>query len=177
MMEGQATMFQQPRVERNDVGGLTDGWTSLLMAASSEHYAPSPVTDVIVAYIANYQRRDGSWWLGGVSRAPLEEGHIQRTAVSLHALQLYGTPAMKADFDKRIARARDYLLKAHARTNDEAAMQIAGLHWSGGSEDKMRSLAKTLIAAQHPDGGWGQNANLASDAYATGETLWALKES
>jgi len=72
---------------------------------------------------------------------------MQRTALAIRALQLYGTPAMKADFDKRIARARDCLLKAHARTNDEAAMQIAGLHWSPGSEDKMRALAKTLVAA------------------------------
>src|SRR3954454_18279085 len=41
----------------------------------------------------------------------------------------------------------------------------------------MRALARMLIAAQHPDGGWGPNPNLPSDAYATGETLCALKES
>jgi squalene cyclase len=67
-------------------------------------------------------------------------------------------------------------LKARARTNDEAAMQIAGLHWSGGSDEKVRALARTLIAAQHADGGWSQEANLASDAYATGQSLWALRE-
>ena len=129
-----------------------------------------------VSYVANYQRHDGSWWLGGIARAPFEEGRMQRTALGLRVLQFYGTPPMKPDFDKRIARARDYLIKAHARTNDEAAMQILGLHWSPGSEDKMRAVAKTMIAAQNPDGGWGQNPNLPSDAYATGETLWALQE-
>jgi squalene cyclase len=30
---------------------------------------------------------------------------------------------------------------------------------------------------QRGDGGWAPNANLASDAYATGESLWALHES
>ena len=177
MMEGQSTTFQQALVERNDVGGLTDGWVSLLLAMHGERYPVSPLTEVLVTYIANYQRPDGNWWIGGVARAPFEEGHMQRTALGLRALQLYATPALKAEFDKRIARARDYLTKARARTNDEAAMQIVGLHWAPGSEDRMRALAKELIAAQHPDGGWGQNPNLASDAYATGETLWALKES
>ena len=56
-------------------------------------------------------------------------------------------------------------------------MQILGLHWVGGNAATVNALGKTLIAAQHADGGWGQNRNLASDAYATGETLYALKES
>jgi squalene cyclase len=33
------------------------------------------------------------------------------------------------------------------------------------------------MSGQRPDGGWAQNANLASDAYATGESLYALRES
>src|SRR5262249_25497437 len=52
----------------------------------------------------------------------------------------------------------------------------AGLHWAPGTEDKMRTLARTLIGAQRADGGWSPNPDLPSDAYATGETLWALKE-
>jgi squalene cyclase len=40
----------------------------------------------------------------------------------------------------------------------------------------VKSCAGTLSAAQRRDGGWAQNPNLASDAYATGESLWALRE-
>jgi squalene cyclase len=40
----------------------------------------------------------------------------------------------------------------------------------------VRSIGRVLIGQQRPDGGWAQNPNLASDAYATGETLWALRE-
>jgi hypothetical protein len=83
---------------------------------------------------------------------------------------------MKAELDRRIGRARDYLLRSEASTNDDAAMQILGLHWAGGNETRVSALAKALIRAQHPDGGWSQNRNLASDAFATGETLWALTE-
>ena len=38
----------------------------------------------------------------------------------------------------------------------------------------MKRLAKAIIAAQQADGGWRQRDGLASDAYATGESLYAL---
>jgi squalene cyclase len=40
----------------------------------------------------------------------------------------------------------------------------------------MERTAKALLNEQRPDGGWAQNANLASDAYATGLALHALAE-
>ena len=159
---------------RGDSGGLTDPWMSLLLASRVSATRPAPWTDVLVAYVANYQRRDGSWWFGGVSRAPFEEGHMARTALAVRVMQVYGTPAMKAELDRRIARARDYLLKARAHTDDEAAMQIAGCIGPAARKRRCGRWPGKLIAAQHADGGWGQNPNLPSDAYATGETLWAL---
>jgi ankyrin repeat protein len=176
MMEGESLFFNQVMLERVPIGGQTDGPTWKLMALASERYPSSALTDGIVAYIAHHQRHDGSWWFGGVSRAPLEEGPMARTAMSLRVMQVFGTPAMKADFDLRIARARTYLANAKAATNDDAAMQILGLYWAGGEAAKVSALGKALLSAQHPDGGWSQNRNLASDAYATGEALSALKE-
>jgi hypothetical protein len=134
------------------------------------------LTDTLVGYLAHFQRHDGSWWFGGISRAPFEEGSMARTAMAIRALQVFGTPAMKADLDRRIVRATAYLANATAATNDEAAMQILGLAWAGGNAAKLSVLGKALTAAHHADGGWGQNRNLASDAYATGESLYALKE-
>jgi ankyrin repeat protein len=177
MMEGMSTQFQQTLIERLDTGGNTDPWTAILFALHGERYPANTITDLLVTYIANFQRADGSWWFGGISRAPSEEGSMARTALALRAMQAYGTPALTAELAPRIARARDYLRNARARTNDELAMQIAGLHWAGGNDEKVRELARTLISAQHPDGGWSSNPNLASDAHATGEALWALRES
>ena len=176
MIEGQTRALQQFLVERYDVGGASDPWAAMLLAAGAQDYPPSRLTDMILSYVMNFQRRDGSWWFGGVSRAPSEEGHFARTAIAIRVMQIYGTAGMKTEVEHRIARARDYLLKNQAETNDEAAMQILGLHWAGSSDAKLTALAKNLIAAQCADGGWSQNRNLVSDAYATGETLWALTE-
>jgi ankyrin repeat protein len=177
MIEGEMTFFNQRLLERFDTGGGTDGPTWKLMALASERVPSSLLTDTLVADIAANQRRDGSWWFGGISRAPFEEGAMARTAMAVRDLQVFGTPAMKEELDSRIARARVYMATAKASTNDEAAMQILGLHWVGGNAATVNTLGKTLAAAQHADGGWGPNRNLASDAYATGQTLYALKES
>ncbi|MCX6630532.1 MAG: ankyrin repeat domain-containing protein [Candidatus Solibacter sp.] len=176
MMEGESLYFNQSMLERAPIGGATDGPTWKLMGLASERYPASPLTDAIVAYIAESQRHDGSWWSGGVSRAPLEEGAMARTAMAIRAMQVFGSPAMKMDLDLRISRARTYLANAKPATNDEAAMQILGLHWAGGNAAQVSALGKTLAGAQHADGGWSQNRNPASDAYATGEALSALME-
>jgi hypothetical protein len=176
MMEGESLFFNQLMLERAPIGGQTDGPTFKLMGLASERYPASPVTDGIVAYIAHHQRHNGSWRFGLVSRAPIEEAAIARTAMSLRVMQVYGSPAMKPDLDLRIARARTYLASAKAATNDEAAMQLLGLHWAGGNAAKVSALGQALLSAQHPDGGWSQNHNLASDAYASGEALFALHE-
>jgi hypothetical protein len=51
-------------------------------------------------------------------------------------------------------------------------------HADGGTAlgGPVASLGRELLAAQRSDGGWAQNRSLTSDAYATGEALWALRE-
>ena len=49
--------------------------------------------------------------------------------------------------------------------------------WAGRNQEFSRKAARALLAEQRPDGGWAQVPSLASDAYATGEVLVALKAS
>jgi hypothetical protein len=56
-------------------------------------------------------------------------------------------------------------------------MLLLGLTWTSADPKKTRRIAKALIAQQGPDGGWAGNPNLWSAAYATGEALYALRES
>ena len=56
-------------------------------------------------------------------------------------------------------------------------MRLLGMIWAGMDQDLIRNAASALAADQRPDGGWAQLTTLPSDAYATGQTLYALHTS
>jgi ankyrin repeat protein len=176
MMDSENVGAREANVELAEHGGATDIPAYVLFSLGIAGRPADAKTDAAVVYLAASQHRDGTWRLDGVSRAPIQEGTIGRTTLAARALQLFELPARKDEFESRIALARDWMLEAHAATNDDFAMQILGLHWTGASDAKVRAVGRTLMGQQRPDGGWAQNPNLASDAYATGETLWALRE-
>jgi hypothetical protein len=145
-----------------------------LLGMAAANYPPDSITDAMAANLAASQAANGSWHQGGISRAPMEESDISRTATSLHSLQIYGPPARKAEFDARLERAKDWLMKAKPKNNEERNMQLLGLTWAKADEATLRRLSKALLAAQRADGGWSSKSNMPSDAYATGQSLYAL---
>jgi hypothetical protein len=167
---------QEILLQKIAVGGGADTLSYSLAGLAAANYPADAITDAMVFSIAGAQRRDGSWREGGVSRHPIEGGEITRTAMSLHALQLYGSPARKVEFDARVERAKDWLLSAKARTTEDRNMQILGLKWAHAPADVIHRLSKALLAEQRSDGGWAQNPNLPSDAYATAQSLCALHQ-
>jgi hypothetical protein len=147
----------------------------LLMALAAQGYAADRYTDAAVHNLAGKQMEDGSW-IGWAPRGPSEHGDIQATALSVRALNLYGIPGRKAEFQSRIAKAREWLRRADPVTTEEKVMKLFGLAWSHAPEAEIRKAASAVRSAQRPDGGWGQLATLPSDAYATGKALVALHE-
>jgi squalene cyclase len=168
-------MMAEGFLQRIDGPAGPDIQTASLLGMAAEKYKPDPVTDIAVVNVAAQQRADGSWCLRGISRAPMEEGSIARTANAVRVLKTYGPAGRKEEFDRRIARARDWLVESRPGTTDDLAMRLLGLAWSGAGKDKVQAAAKALMAKQQPDGGWAANANLASDAFSTGESLYALR--
>jgi ankyrin repeat protein len=175
MITAEFTQGQWNRLQRFDPGGLADGQTYSMLALAGAGYKPDAVTDNIAVHTAELQHADGRWHVGDASRSPIQESEIARTARAMRVLQLYTPPALKAEFEERVGRARAWLAAAHAKTTDDLAMQAVGLHWAG-APAPAQTAGRELLAAQRADGGWGQNRNLGSDAYATGEALWALRE-
>ena len=53
-------------------------------------------------------------------------------------------------------------------------MRLLGLYWAGADTATLKPLAATIAAAQQADGGWRQIDSLGTDAYATGQSLYAL---
>ena len=160
--------------ERLDAGGFPDVELYALSALASSGDEPDRNTDAVIAAILSQQRADGSWSLGGIARPPIEDGDIFRTALAMSVLKSFGTPGRAPEISRRMSMTARWLEKARATTAEDRNMQLIGLQCTGADEGTLRRLAKTILSAQRPDGGWAQTAFLSSDAYATGQTLVAL---
>ena len=163
-------------LERMDVGGSPDVPLYALVSLAATGYAPDRVTDAVIANIAAQQLSDGRFRRVGLARPPIEDGDFVRNAIAIRALKVYSPPGRAGEMNGRIAKAAAWLRSAKPITGVDRNMQLLGLHWAGEDETALRSLAKAILAAQRPDGGWAQRDELPSDAYATGQTLFALAE-
>jgi hypothetical protein len=72
--------------------------------------------------------------------------------------------------------ARAWLIGVEPKENEERVMQLLGLRWTDADQAIVRMRGEQLLAQQQPDGGWAQRTGFASDAYATGQALYALHE-
>ena len=130
-------------------------------------------TDSLVHYLKLHQSPEGHWATTG-NRPPLTYDAYITTAMVIKALQHYSPPAEKADTKERLARAAGWLESAQPGTTQERAFHLLGLNWAGGDEAVITKSAHALAKTQRDDGGWSQLPTMGSDAYATGEALYAL---
>ena len=139
-------------------------------------YPSDPMTDAMASHIAASQNADGAWHqpFGVQQRPGGEDGDIFRTALGIRSLKAYGPPGRGPEMQARIAKARQWLLQAKPVTAEDRNMQLLGLDWAGASGSTLKQLATAILAEQQADGGWRQREGLGSDAYATGESLYAL---
>lgn len=150
---------------------LDDGWG--MLAASAAGLRPNLVTAVYARLLAARQESDGHWETGD-DRPPQSYSPFTATAVSVAAIREFGHEKLKADTQARLLRARTWLLTHTPRDTEERAFQIFGVCMTSDDQTIRPKLARQLIATQQPDGGWASRAGLPSDAYSTGEALWAL---
>ena len=145
-----------------------------LFGYAAEELPANDYSDASAHHLAAIQGRDGRWF-NNLPRPPLQTGDIGATALAVHALQRYPLPARKADFAKQVERARHWLRTVKPQNTEGRVYQILGLAWAGEPQARLRPLAKALLAEQHADGGWSQLPGTRSDAYATGQAVYALR--
>lgn len=162
---------------RNLVPGavaLTVGYG--LMALAAERY---PMDSMIASHIhwtLATQMPDGSWLGNGVNRPPVESSTVSHTAIAARGLTLYPIPARRAEFDRALRRAADWLVKADASTAEDRAMRLMGLVWTKAPQAAVKAAMQSIVQKQAAGGGWSQLSELEPDAYATGLSLVALHE-
>jgi ankyrin repeat protein len=163
-------------LENLGLPGLVDTVSYILLGMAAENYPSDPITDVWARYLKNNQSPDGRWRVAA-DRPPLESSDFEVTAASIRAIRKYGLKSQRADYDQAVQRAVHWLKNAEPESTEDQAFQILGLIWGGAGRAAVDKTAHALLKLQRADGGWAQLPDLDSDAYATGQALFALRES
>ncbi|PWU00289.1 MAG: hypothetical protein C5B51_25515 [Terriglobia bacterium] len=144
----------------------------IMAALAAEGHPLDKITAAYARIAAGLQMPDGRWIGNGVSRPPSEGNIISTTAQAVRAVGLYPLPGA----EETVRRAQRWLLAAETHSAEERSQRLMGLVWTKASHAAVDSAVQQVISRQQPDGGWAQADHSAPDAYATGISLYALRE-
>ncbi|MBL8214039.1 MAG: ankyrin repeat domain-containing protein, partial [Bryobacterales bacterium] len=156
-------------LDLNAIGVGSVAWEMLDLGMNGAK--PNAYTDSVAQYIRVMQTPAGNWFAPESRRPPMSAGSFQTTALAIYTLKVYGQPV---DQKGAIARAAAWLATAQPYDNQDRAFQLMGLVWAGGDPKAIAAVSKALLATQRPDGSWNQLPAMAADAYAAGQSLYAL---
>jgi len=154
-------------------GGISTTTGYILMALDAQNYPADESTDALMRLLRLWQRPDGRW--PTPIRPPIEASEFTATAVAARGLRTYGVDNPAAN-EAALARARHWLETEQPVDHEDRVFRLLGLIWIEGSKAKREAALRDLLETQRQDGGWAQTEYRASDAYATGEALFALRE-
>jgi N-acyl-D-amino-acid deacylase len=161
------------------IPGGQDTVSYLVVGLGVAEHPSDAATDAMAFYLKTRQAADGRWPIQA-NRPPIESSDFQVTAMSMRALQLYAPSTHRTEYQQSVALAARWLETATPASTEDRAFQLLGLTWAGGDKTAIQTMAAALLDQQSADGGWsqfGKSASMPSDAYATGEALFALSES
>jgi hypothetical protein len=132
-----------------------------------------PARRIFIERIIDKQASDGSWGKPLDERVPLG-GPIEDIAVLCRLALLQANDHSTSVVDC-LAKAGNWLAANQDKTSRQGRNLRLLMNLRGGkSAAELTSDIEAITAQQNADGGWSQTPELASDANATGQTLYVL---
>lgn len=165
-------MKQVPLIEMNEV---TSGYAWLMNGMVSQNDPVTPEAGAMAMVMGRQQTPDG-FWSFSLPRAPMQSSFFTMTALAVRALNAYAPKSDAKEVAERTAKARAWLAATPAKSSEDRAFKLLGLLWSVGLDKDRKAAITEIRKDQRPDGGWSQTPTSQSDAYATGQALYALNQ-
>jgi len=132
-------------------------------------------TSAMITYLLKTQAEDGRFWSNTV-RPPLEDSAFTATTIVAYYMEKFVPTSDASEVEHAVARAKRWLLQNQPKTQEDRNSRFWGLQLLGADREQVESARAAVLDGQRPDGGWAQMAEMKSDAYATGQTLFVLRE-
>jgi hypothetical protein len=168
-----------PRDPRPQGRGLNMGLPMLAVAAQSLPSLTEGQKEslkLITGEILKKQQRDGSWeFFATLRRPPINESQTTEAAWIIMALQGATGPEATTSQRAALSKADSWLGAKRSDSHQDKVLRIILGVRSSRPGKALQTTIDELLALQRPDGGWSQTVpELKSDAFATGQTLYAL---
>ena len=151
-------------------------WFALSLGANPE---PDGISkngmNLLLKTVKSEQTEDGSWSSWPETRPPIF-GSSDESMTALATLALVPAAAAGDDSAKSV-RDKGIRWLTRTRTDDDPqslAMRLVLWQRLSRPAAEWEPLVKRIKERQNPDGGWSQAKGMASDAWATGQALYAL---
>jgi N-acyl-D-amino-acid deacylase len=182
LLRAQAEFTHQSFASRIDTmkEGKGIGGTSMtvgygLWALDLASREPDETTGAMVTFLLKNQQPEGHW-TRYTSRPPLEDSNVTCTVLAAYGIEKYAATSQRTEVEAAVAKAKTWLATAPLESQEDKVACLWGLHMLGAEKDRINSVREQVLAGQGDDGGWAQLATMKSDAYATGQTLFILRE-
>jgi hypothetical protein len=154
----------------NDGGGL-DTLSQLLLGRTDDRQKDAAFDADLRDLMLRWQQPNGSWNAAGqlpAQNRPRDETNAVTTmwaVLALSRVEPSGAP---------FKRALNFLKAAEPGQSSESLVVALLLERKFGQDERANSLLNRLLGQQNSDGGWAWRPPGASDAFATGQALYAL---
>lgn len=144
-----------------------------LWAAEASGHPNNLAIQADIRVMAGHQFADGHWATMD-QRPPQSYSPVTATALAIRSLRRYGHAGPESE--ARILQAAHWLSTNSPLDIEELAFSLLGLKWAAVPQLTGEGVKRVLLRIQNMDGGWGSLDRGPSDAYSTGEVLYALAE-